>query len=145
MVLQKYYDGRVLFFKIVFWHSWTFCMNLKEKSLVMFFFKSHVGHAASSYSYFLLANGLLFFFIFFLSLSKHINLQWNFTFNHLITHIYLNYKEKITIASPKTFVYIYHNPFVRLKFCGLHVLEILYLRNYTSDPSWFAFLILLKD
>ena len=62
------------------------------------------------------------FVIVLLSLSKHINLlslskHINLPLNHLIIVL----KKKITIASPKTLVYIYHNPFVRLKFCRLHV------------------------
>ena len=97
--------------------------EFKRKSTCHFFFKSHFIRAASSY--FWRAENLSL-----LPFSKHINLQSNFTLNHLNRHIYLNNKE---------------HPFGAIWTAGC-----LYLRYCTSEiisiiPLTFCFLQLLQE
>ena len=84
---------------MLFIHCWTFCLNLKEKS---------------DLRYFWLIKGI-FSVIFFLTLSTDIKLQWNV--NYLIRLVSVNYQEKnYKKVTENIFMYIYYNTFVRRVF-----------------------------
>lgn len=95
VTLRKHHAGKALFLNSYFYIYLFFDIRFESHGP---FFKNRV-------SYFLLIKAYIFF-SFLPSLSKDINIHWNFKSNQLFIHIYLNYK-KITIASPKTYSWIY--------------------------------------